>query len=84
MLETIVVATTKVTTVVGDGNLWCVVTVQEGRKCEKERGVSKMDSLSGVTKVMKLTVDVMCWINNGDRGETEAFLLDFVGSKKSG
>ena len=23
MLETIVVATTKVTTVVGDGNLWC-------------------------------------------------------------
>lgn len=30
MLETIVVATTKVTTVVGDGNLWCVVTVQEG------------------------------------------------------
>jgi len=30
-----------------------------------------MDSLSGVTKVMKLTVDVMCWINNGDRGETE-------------
>lgn len=42
-----------------------------GRKCEKERGASKMDSLSGVTKVMKLTVDVMCWINNGDRGETE-------------